>query len=313
VLYIIDHIGPALSESAALLQQYTLTSTLEAAVRTVCSDHELEYARHLDVSHIDSHPGDTGWDVFTLNYKVNAPISTIFSTDAMLKYHQMFRFLWKLKRVHYDFSGIWRNHVVSSRRLKRRSNYAAIFHTSHIILSEMLHFAYQLEYYVQFEVLECSWSDFLATTKKEALDLDQLIHEHDLYLKELVQKSMLDNRELRTCLEKLFDALLTFSKLQRQLYRQAQQDDETRVKLLKHAEDYGNQGMWGFDDDHVEEQEELDKKQAEFIAEYQKKLATVQAEYKHSLGQLTGKLAHQSDALRSLSVRLDYNAYYELK
>ena len=42
--------------------------------------------------------GDRGWEVFSLVYHLQSPLSTIFTPQAMEAYLRLFNFLWRLKR-----------------------------------------------------------------------------------------------------------------------------------------------------------------------------------------------------------------------
>jgi gamma-tubulin complex component 3 len=62
----------------------------------------------------------------------------------------------------YLFFSIWSNQMEDSRRLLRRNGPALtemtyLLHLSQVITTEMVHFIGQLQYYITFEVLECSW------------------------------------------------------------------------------------------------------------------------------------------------------------
>ena len=56
---------------------------------------------------LDHTDGEIGWEVFTLVYKVDAPIDTILDPDAMIQYQRLFNHLWKMKRVHSEVNGGW--------------------------------------------------------------------------------------------------------------------------------------------------------------------------------------------------------------
>jgi gamma-tubulin complex component 3 len=51
--------------------------------------------------------GEIGWDVFTLEYKVDAPIDTVLDPDSMVAYMKVFNHLWKLKRLEGTLSRGW--------------------------------------------------------------------------------------------------------------------------------------------------------------------------------------------------------------
>lgn len=51
--------------------------------------------------------GEIGWDVFTLEYKVDSPIDTVLDPEAMIKYLKLFNHLWKIKRIENTLSNGW--------------------------------------------------------------------------------------------------------------------------------------------------------------------------------------------------------------
>ena len=51
--------------------------------------------------------GEIGWDVFTLEYKVDAPIDTVLDPAAMVQYLRLFNHLWKVKRIESTLNTSW--------------------------------------------------------------------------------------------------------------------------------------------------------------------------------------------------------------
>lgn len=51
--------------------------------------------------------GDTGWDIFSLHYKLTSPVNTVINEAAMVQYQRIFHFLWRLKRVEHALSASW--------------------------------------------------------------------------------------------------------------------------------------------------------------------------------------------------------------
>jgi gamma-tubulin complex component 3 len=51
--------------------------------------------------------GEIGWDVFTLEYKVDAPLDTVLDPDSMIKYLKLFNHLWKMKRIENTVTKGW--------------------------------------------------------------------------------------------------------------------------------------------------------------------------------------------------------------
>ena len=81
---------------------------LETALSTLpldSTDSETILPR-VDVRLLEASPGDSGWDVFTLDYHVQGPLSPIFNESAKQVYSSLFVFLWRLKRVDHALTSV---------------------------------------------------------------------------------------------------------------------------------------------------------------------------------------------------------------
>lgn len=56
----------------------------------------------LDVRLLEIQSGDTGWNVFSLDYKVAGPIGTVLKENIMTRYLMLFNALWRAKRMVSD-------------------------------------------------------------------------------------------------------------------------------------------------------------------------------------------------------------------
>lgn len=161
--------------------------------------------------------GELGWDVFTLEYKVDAPLDTVLDPKSMESYLKMFKHLWQIKRVEYSLSDVWRRLMTNVRTFKHvpgessvlelfsilflpltdqsisftNSELAFQFHQTRIALAEMIFFIRQLQYYCHLEVIACSWQVLEGFAIKKEGDLDSLIQAHRNYLSRLVNKALL--------------------------------------------------------------------------------------------------------------------------
>ena len=54
----------------------------------------------------ETSPGDVGWDVFTLIYRNDGPISTVVTDSAIKQYLKIFNFLWRAKRMEFILSQV---------------------------------------------------------------------------------------------------------------------------------------------------------------------------------------------------------------
>jgi gamma-tubulin complex component 3 len=99
---------PSLGKPANALYRHNLTATLETAIRSSNAQSDPpDVLRRLDARMLEYSHGEIGWDVFTLEYKVDAPLDTLLDPDSMVKYLKVFNHLWRLKRVEAALSKGW--------------------------------------------------------------------------------------------------------------------------------------------------------------------------------------------------------------
>ena len=84
----------------------------------------------------------------------------------------------------------------------------------------MTKFVQSVNYYIMFEVLECSWSDLL-NKLMEAKDLEQILEAHDDSLVKILTRLHLDGHETSQDLAKqlrcIFDLILNFGSIVQRL------------------------------------------------------------------------------------------------
>ena len=86
-----------------------------------------------------------------------------------------------------------------------------VFHSVNLIASEMMFFVNQLQYYINFEILECSWAA-LEEKLENSKDLDELLGAHLEFLKRLFDGCLLSDhlwinlKDLRS----IFDQIVRF-------------------------------------------------------------------------------------------------------
>lgn len=178
-----------------MLFRHNLSGILASAVRSSNSQFDdPDLLSRLDIELLEHTQNETGWDSFCLNYRTDSPINTVI-TKANIKYYgQMFCLLWKLKRLELVLSSRW----CSSNRLSTESSSrnASYLKVAHIICQEMTHFVYQLQYYFQFEVIECSWDAFvkeltIRPDNSYSYDFSALVDLHGAFLDSLKSKGFL--------------------------------------------------------------------------------------------------------------------------
>uniref|UniRef100_A0A7S3Q330 Gamma tubulin complex component C-terminal domain-containing protein n=1 Tax=Chaetoceros debilis TaxID=122233 RepID=A0A7S3Q330_9STRA len=152
-----------------------------------------------------------GWDIFSLGYAADAPLTAVVHPEAMEKYHLVFNLLFRLKRIEWMMNNTWRQSTVLNHTLQiliskygtvelgpststQREN--ALTRTKRLLRKfsmtrqSMLHFITNLQSYFMFEVLESGWKT-LVDKLSSAKSLDEVIASHNEYLDEIVAKSLL--------------------------------------------------------------------------------------------------------------------------
>ncbi|CBQ70350.1 related to Spindle pole body component alp6 [Sporisorium reilianum SRZ2] len=220
-------LGPSLSRPANSLFRHNLTASLETAIRGSNAQHDdAEILRRLDARILEFSTGDTGWDTFTLEYKLDSPVNTVLDNQAMVGYQTIFTHLWKIKRVELALNSSWlRLHETGTSlcRIKRGAGTAMLAELRRqsqqtmLMLSEMIHFIRQMQGFAQLEVIEYSWNDLLTFFSRRQGDLDELIESHRAYLNALIGKVLLRGGKrgsqdyLAGELRAQFDSILAFT------------------------------------------------------------------------------------------------------
>ncbi|KDN53149.1 hypothetical protein K437DRAFT_231212 [Tilletiaria anomala UBC 951] len=163
------------------LHRHNLTIALETAIRGSNAQHDdPEVIKRLDARLLEDSAGDTGWDVFTLEYKVDSPVNTILDGPAMQAYQMIFGHLWRIKRAEVALAETWARTTSCrfelQKTMKQNPQSKAILRTLNkalLMLGEMNHMVRQIQGFCQLECAAYSWQDLTISLKGE-LDLDEL-------------------------------------------------------------------------------------------------------------------------------------------
>ncbi|KAH3743783.1 gamma-tubulin complex, component 3 [Pelomyxa schiedti] len=292
IQYLTDLVGKDLSQPLCGIFKHNLASSLELAIRgSNAQFDDPDILARLDISlppptsTTANALQQTGWDAFSLDYHVDSPINTIFTTEVMQTYLKLFKLLWKIKCVEHSLSGAWHTHTSCAHLLRNSKELMQQLHGVRLLLNEMMHFIYNLQYYIMFEVLECSWATLVSDMKK-ATNFDEVIDAHKAYLQSIVEKSLMNYEQPQWHLQRLFQEITTLCLSQESLYASA------RSQQLH--------------------QEGMDTEATELIIQDPKAVFQCSAQYKQLLSKLMTCLKqHSTDPnIQFLLFRLDFNEYY---
>ncbi|GFO47439.1 gamma-tubulin complex component [Plakobranchus ocellatus] len=319
IRHLMDLLEEDLAKPASNLYLHNLTGILETAIRaTNAQFDDADILRRLDVRLLDVSPGDTGWDVFSLEYRVDGPIRTVFTPECKIMYLRVFNFMWRAKRMEYVLAQIWKGQISSHRGLGSalKAELAQVLHQCHMITSSMTHFIKQVQYYINFEVLECAWDELL-TKVHEAQDLDYIIAAHQVFLDTVLGRCLLNDksREILQLLRTLFDLIIQFETAQGVFYDAVSSEVVARSGFERTRKDRARKGEWELTEDI--EREEKSRRQAflaSIIPSTRAKLLVLSTAYQDTVKQFLKMVASHPDAsLRFLCFRLDFNEHYKVR
>jgi gamma-tubulin complex component 3 len=194
IALLMESLASNLDRPAGSQYRHTLTAQLEHAIRGSNAQFDSsDVHRRLDARLLELEHGNIGWDVFTLEYKVDAPVDVVITPWANKQYLVVFNFLWRIKRVEFALGSTWRRCMTGARGVLASVDdmLGRDWKTVRCCIAEMIHFINQLQYYILFEVIESSWDQLQMAMAKPDCTLDDLIGAHTKYLKAITHKGLL--------------------------------------------------------------------------------------------------------------------------
>ncbi|KAK6584088.1 hypothetical protein PZA11_003818 [Diplocarpon coronariae] len=194
IALLMESLSSNLDRPAGAQYRHTLTAQLEHAIRGSNAQYDSpEVLRRLDARMLQLSHGDIGWDCFTLEYKIDAPVDVVVTEWGNRQYLKVFNFLWRIKRVEFALASTWRKCMTGSRGVLQGEDriVAKAWKLTRGVLAEMIHLIGQLQYYILFEVIESSWDELQTAIHREGCTLDDLIKAHTKYLNAITHKGLL--------------------------------------------------------------------------------------------------------------------------
>lgn len=317
IALLMESLAANLDRPSGAQYRHTLTAQLEHAIRGSNAQYDSpEVLRRLDARMLQLSHGDIGWDCFTLDYKIDAPLDVVVTDWGTRQYLKVFNFLWRIKRVEFVLLSTWRQCMTGSRRVLQSPN-PAVVHTwksARGVLAEMIHFVGQLQYYILFEVIESSWGELQKRIQKEDCTLDDVIEAHRRYLQDITHKGLLgpklrhhpssDGREQPTYLDQLSEILrcmLDYRDTIVGLYGWTSSEYTRRQEVEL-------RNMTRRDDDSG--LSSSDNVPSEFPA-LRERLRNLGSDFRTMLRLLLGDLSYQPDVdMRFLAVAMNFNDFY---
>lgn len=218
IRHLMDLLKVELDKPHTECKLYNISAVLDSARRSTNAQFdEPDVIDRLDCRLLDTASANaSGWDIFSLTYRVDGPISAIFTEEKVRDYVEIFRQLWRTKRVEHALTSLWSSQMLYTKLYGSGSpSLSAVFHLANLLLTDMLHFMQHFQNFIMFEVVECAWVELVATTDV-AKDLDDVIAAHNNYLEKIKSKIKLGTM----CQNDIaFECVLEFQQLLMSLYK----------------------------------------------------------------------------------------------
>ncbi|KAI1997361.1 Microtubule-nucleating Tub4p (gamma-tubulin) complex component [Ophidiomyces ophidiicola] len=201
IALLMESLASNLDRPANSQYRHTLTAQLEHAIRASNAQHDSpDVLRRLDARMLELSHGEIGWDCFTLEYKIDAPVDVVITPWASTQYLKLFNFLWRVKRVEFALGSTWRRCMTGARGVlgSVEDKVGPDWKHARCVIAEMIHFICQLQYYILFEVIEASWDQLQVAISKPGCTLDDLIEAHTKYLNSITHKGLLGSSTSRS-------------------------------------------------------------------------------------------------------------------
>ena len=287
---LLESLFEELDKPANNILKHNLESQLNTSIKASNSDiKDSENIQKLNIILLNSSQGDTGWDIFCLEYNVKLPLNVIFNNKLMKEYQKLFLFFWKIKRIKYgQVNYIWKkikNINYNSIKIKNKSFIKKLINASIIFNQEIVHFITNLHNYFSLEVLETQYKK-IKSDLSQIKNMNDLIKIHKLFVENIKKQCLLDddNRTLIVKISEIFDIILKFKKVFDVLYSFAFEIN------------YGNN--YNFN-------------RIKNIEEYLKQIYVLYDEYKLKIIEFIEIInVIGKNNIKYLAMKLDYNYYY---
>ena len=307
IRHLMDILGNELDKPATELFKHSLTSSLETAIRATNAQYDdQDVLERLDVRLLEWSPGDKGWDVFSLHYHVSGagPLSTVFTNQCILLYLRIFNFLWRSKRIEFVLSQMWIEQVSYVRLLRNLGTpIQAVLHKCKMLHGNMLNFVLQMQYYLMFEVLECSWAELLENLEDPST-LDHVIAAHQTFLDSIMSGALLEE-DLHTILKQvraIFDIIVQYQHMQSRFF-------DTALNECVYATSSSGKPL--SDDETASRIKSFNK---ESLPKLRAEMKIISTSFRDAVTNLLMSLLSQpNELLQSLAYRLDFNDFYRNK
>ncbi|PJF18130.1 Spindle pole body component [Paramicrosporidium saccamoebae] len=311
---LIEFSSAHLAKPAASMFRHALVSCLDQALLSLPRDAApADIRERMDVRlHEATSPKHTGWDVFTLEYRVDFPLDVILTPPAMAQHGNVSHFLWSLRRVYYSTTNCWARVNAMQRVAVKNREFSVDLKRLQLFLLEGASFARKTCEYATAVVHKCWDQLFLLLDKPEAATsgLDYYISAHDRLLAELRNDLFIFyNQTIKAKLAAVLSVLLKSETVVRSY--------EHYIALLsEHERRQSNvarlrSGSWSILAEDEAILESFSTQQLKLLAERRASFQHAARQFQGDLDELLLQLQKEEKGESPLAMVLDFSGYHK--
>ncbi|KRZ41571.1 Gamma-tubulin complex component 3 [Trichinella pseudospiralis] len=302
----------------SVLRMDALTFALENALRDCATKFDIthEIIDKVDIEFLHPIQLDNYWDTIIITYRIVPEISAIFNDKTKPIYRLLFNFIWRLRRMDFVLHSYGLNCISFSKGLKIVPEFYNLWQKFSLMNNELSNFVRNVQHYFFFQVLENAWRKFISGLHS-AVDLDDVINEHDAFLNQLVDNMFLSEKHanvmlhLRTLLDFVFD----FQKLYGEFISLMEDEIENREEqqlTTRPEEEVPKTGKLSISKEQELKQQVYKKTMLEDLnSKFCTPLTLFRDGYRMAVSQLLIVLANgKDDLLRQFSFQIDFSQWY---
>lgn len=226
VTALVPALEPILGRPATEIGPHVLIAALDGALRSSSAARELppECIQRLCVRLEKAQPGDTGRDIFVLDYQPPLALMPVLSHRHMAAYRRLSGFLLRVRRARWTLTEDWSRHAGTARSLRNRPELRQALHALHLARQDMALFMHTLESFATLEVLGGEWNR-LRDRVAAARALPDVVDAVGMYLHAAMERLLLAGSRKRRrpapALQALIGECLRFAGLSQRVLRRA--------------------------------------------------------------------------------------------
>lgn len=292
--YLMELLYPIINRPANKLKLYTLSQTLENAIRKTNAQYDSsEVLNRIDIFLEHSLQDQNGWNIFTLKYRIDGPISSIFNEQSQSIYSRIFMLFWRIKRIHFSLNQSWVTLKLQMNSLRNKSSNGlrSIFNNFNFTIYQILNFVNTIERYFNY-LLESKWI-IIQNELDHPRNLDKLIKGHQVFLQNISKRLFFENSNNLTCqFASISDNIFSFI-------------DKLESFIGEIASSFFNQGQ-------VDWQERLGPNESNIVTNFNFWLINFSKMFHKEIVYFLELLVEtEEDDLQELCFSIDFNKYYK--